>query len=84
MTGNQQLVDDAPVRRFEYDDGTHVLAADVGVETDASVDVVGDTAIVVTGAEQYDLDVPAGDAQAFIKNGVLTVEVTGDSEEGTQ
>jgi len=39
------------------------------------------TAIVVSGSEQYDLAVPAGDAQAFIKNGVLTVEVTSDSEE---
>lgn len=81
MNGNQQLSDDAPVRRFEYDDGTHVLAADLGETGDASVDVVGGTAIVVTGSEQYDLSVPAGDAQAFIRNGVLTVEVTDDSQE---
>ncbi|SFS08515.1 hypothetical protein SAMN05216559_3446 [Halomicrobium zhouii] len=81
MNGNQQLVDDAPVRRFEYDDGTRVLAADLGVAGDASVDVVDETAIVVSGSDQYDLALPAGDAQAFIKNGVLTVEVTSDSEE---
>lgn len=81
MNGNQQLDDDAPVRRFEYDDGTRVLAADLGVAGDASVDVVDGTAIVVAGSDQYDLAVPAGDAQAFIKNGVLTVEVTSDSEE---
>jgi len=42
MNGNQQLDDDAPVRRFEYDDGTRVLAADLGVAGDASVDVVDD------------------------------------------
>lgn len=81
MKGNQQLSDDAPVRRFEYEDGTNVLAADLGVVGDASVDVVDGTAIVVTGTDQYDLSVPAGDAQAFIKNGVLTIEVTSDSEE---
>lgn len=81
MNGNQQLADDAPVRRFEYDDGTAVLAADLGAVADASVDVVDGTAIVVTESDQYDLTVPAGDARAFIKNGVLTVEVSSDSEE---
>ena len=81
MNGNQQLSDDVPVRRFEYDDGTNVLAADLGVGRDVSVDVVDETAIVVAGSDQYDLEVPAGDAQAFIKNGVLTVEVTSGSEE---
>ena len=81
MNGNQQLMDDVPVRRFEYDDGSIVLAADVGTDGDASVDVVDGTAIVVAGSNQYDLEVPAGDAQAFIKNGVLSIEVTDDSEE---
>ena len=83
MNGNQQLADDAPVRRFEYDDLT-VLAADLGAVGYASVDVVDGTAIVVTGSDQYDLDLPAGDAQAFMKNGVLTVEVRSDSEEAHQ
>ena len=81
MNGNQQLVDDRPVRRFEYEDGTEVLAVDLGVAGDTSVDVVGGTAIIATAGDQYDLALPAGDAQAFIKNGVLTVEVTSDSEE---
>jgi HSP20 family molecular chaperone IbpA len=32
--------------------------------------------IVVVGDEQYDFELPGGsDAQAFMKNGVLTVEV---------
>ncbi|ACV48200.1 MULTISPECIES: DUF7127 family protein [Halomicrobium] len=75
MTDQQQLVGDAPLRRYEYDDAV-VLAADIGVTDDATVDVVDDTAIVVVGDEQYDFDLPAGDARAFIRNGVLTVEMS--------
>ena len=76
MTGPQQLEEGVPVRRFDYDDGL-VLAADVGTD-DASVDVVGDTVIVVSAGEQHELSVPEtadGEARAFIKNGVLTIEV---------
>ncbi|MFC6963587.1 hypothetical protein ACFQJ8_18040 [Halocatena marina] len=52
-----------------------MLVADIGLSTEASIDVVDDTAIVVIGDEQYEFDVPAGDAQAFIKNGIVTIEV---------
>jgi len=75
MTDQQQLVGDAPLRRYEYDDAV-VLAADIGITGDATVDVVDDTAIVVVGDEQYDFDLPSGDARAFIRNGVLTVEMS--------
>lgn len=80
MTSTQQQVGDAALRQYEYDDGTIVLAADMGVVDDASVDVVDDTVIVVADGVQHDLEVPAGDAQAFIRNGVLSVEVTGEVE----
>ncbi|WP_123539190.1 DUF7127 family protein [Halosimplex salinum] len=73
MTGTQQLSDDVGLRRYEYDDET-VLAADLGPSRDASVDVLDDAVIVVVDDEQYDLEL-AGDAQAFIRNGVLTIEV---------
>jgi uncharacterized protein YlxW (UPF0749 family) len=73
MSAKQQLGDDATVRRYEYDDGA-VLAADLGTERAASVDVLGETVIVVVDDEQYDLEVD-GDADAFINNGVLTIEV---------
>jgi hypothetical protein len=64
------------VATYDYDDGSTLLVADLGHGTDASVDVVDDTAIVVVGDEQYDVDLPnRGTAQAFIKNGVLTIEV---------
>ena len=75
MTDQQQLVGDAPLRQYEYDDAV-VLAADLGVVGDATVDVVDGTAIVLVDDEQYDFEVPGEDARAFIRNGVLTIEMT--------
>ena len=63
--------------RYEYDDGT-VVAVDLGpTGADGAVDVVDDTVIVVMGNEQRELEVPADaeDARAFMKNGVLTIEM---------
>lgn len=73
MTATKQFDEDVGLRRYEYEDAL-VMAADVGTEHEASVDVVGDTVIVLVGDEQYELDVE-GDARAFMKNGVLTIEV---------
>ena len=64
---------DVDVRRFEYDDSV-VLAADFGYVDSSSVDVVGDTVIVVVDDDQYDIELD-GDARAFMKNGILTIEV---------
>ncbi|WP_299267816.1 DUF7127 family protein [Halorientalis sp.] len=77
MSGQKQFrAEEGPVGRREYDDGAVVFVADVGVGRDASVDVVGDMAIVVADGEQYEFDIESGEeAQAFMKNGVLTVEV---------
>jgi len=75
MTNQQQLVGDAPLRRYEYDDEV-VLAADLGVVDNASVDIVDGTAIVVVDNQQYDFEVPGPDARAFIHNGVLSIEMT--------
>jgi len=80
MNTEQQLFNETPLRRFEYDDGV-VLAADVGPAEDASVDVVDGTVIVVVGTEQYEQRLPgADDSRAFINNGVLTIELS--AEEG--
>jgi hypothetical protein len=73
MSELQQFGDEVAVRRYEYDDGA-VLAADFGPAADAAVDVVDGTVIVVLGDEQHDIDV-AGASNAFISNGVLTIEV---------
>ncbi len=71
---------DVFARQYEYDDET-VIVADFGTaDGDATVDVVDGTAIVVVetpdGSRQEEFDLPANDAQAFMKNGVLTIEVS--------
>jgi hypothetical protein len=71
---------DALARRYDYGDSA-VLVADLGVSDDAAaVDVVDGTVILVVedgeDASQLELDAPDGDvAEAFINNGVVTVEV---------
>jgi hypothetical protein len=61
------------VQRAEYEERIE-LVVDFGRGADPSVDVVGDTVIVIAGGEQYETEV-SGDAQVFISNGVLTIEV---------
>ncbi|MFD1645728.1 DUF7127 family protein [Haloarchaeobius litoreus] len=71
--------DERFVRQYSYDDA-RVVAVDLADEfVGGSVDVIGDTVVVVGGGtEQYELDVP-GVSQAFIRNGVLTIEVEVDA-----
>ncbi|MFC5972856.1 hypothetical protein ACFPYI_16080 [Halomarina salina] len=76
MTNQLRFADgDGPLRRYDYSDRT-VFAADLGAGVEADVDVVDGTVMVVQGDQQYEFDVPAGRSQAFIKNGVVTVEVS--------
>jgi len=79
MNATDALREGTTLRRYEYEDAV-VYAGDLGQIGDATVDVVDDTAIVVAGDEQYDLDLPSGDAEAFIHNGILTIEVTKEVE----
>ena len=67
------IAEDVGMARREYEDHVQIVA-DFGAETDASVDVVEGTVIVVADEDQYELDVD-GDAQAFMQNGILTIEV---------
>jgi len=78
MTEKQRFADgEVAGRRYEYDDRS-VLVADFGTGVDGTVDLVGDTAIVVVGDDQYEFEVPAGvTARASMNNGVLTVEAEG-------
>jgi len=74
MNVQEQLTErDVDVRRVETGEGVE-LVVDFGPGADGSVDVVDGTVIVVLRGEQYDIDVE-GDAQAFIRNGLLTIEV---------
>lgn len=65
------------VRRYDRDDGVDVVA-DFGRAADVSVDLVDGTAILVVEREesvQRELELPDGEAKAFINNGVVTIEV---------
>lgn len=66
-----------PVYREETDAGTRIVA-DLGpAVTEAAVDVVDGTAIVVIDGAQYEFDLPTGRvSDTFITNGVLSIEVT--------
>jgi len=66
-------------RRYDYPDAT-VFVLDVSAHpNEVDVDIVDGTAIVVvdagTDAEQHEIELPDGDATAFINNGVVTIEV---------
>ena len=76
MNLQQQFRDEnVAVREVAYDDRV-VWAIDFGRDVDATVDVVDDTAFVIASGDQYEFDL-ADDARAFMKNGVLTIEVDG-------
>jgi hypothetical protein len=75
MRAKEQLAERGiEAARREYDD-RYELAADFGPSADPSVDVVGETVIISQNNTTYDVDVE-GSAQAFMKNGILTIEVS--------
>jgi hypothetical protein len=75
----QSLSDDhdVAVRRYDAADGD-AIAVDFGPGRSPTVDVLGDTAIVVfdDDDQQVEFDLPAANADTFITNGVLTIEVS--------
>ena len=92
MSNRQRFADEGVFgRRYDYD-GRTILVADFGTSSDGSVDLVGGTAIVVVGDDQYEFEVPEGvNTHASMNNGVLTVEVERtdveteiESESGTE
>jgi len=76
----QQFADDEDrVVRTVQNDEERAVVADLGPAAgDAIVDVVDETAIVVTDEEEYDVELPAPAERAFIRNGVLTIELEAD------
>ena len=80
MPDEAQIRSDVPVRRYDYD-GESLIVADLGIEArDADVEVLDDVAIVVVpgpeGDRQFEIELPdAGVSNTFITNGVLTIEV---------
>ena len=63
---------DGPVRRYDYDDGS-VVVADVG-PADGHAEVVDGTVVVVTDGGHREFEAPAGAARAVMNNGVVTIE----------
>ena len=64
------------VTTYESENGTE-LAVDFGPSVQSAVDIVGETAIVVVDDDQYEFELDTENAQAFITNGVLSIEVNG-------
>lgn len=65
---------DGSVRTRTYDDGSAIVA-DFGANAgDLSVDVVGDTVIVVADDHQVEFELPEGADGISVNNGVLTIE----------
>jgi hypothetical protein len=73
----QQILDDdeRPVRRIEAE---NVVVADLGQGTEATVESLDGTAIVVFDDETVEIDLPSAISDAFITNGVLTIELEDD------
>ena len=64
--------DDVTIARREYEDGTE-LVVDFGPGVDATLDVVGDTAIVVAGDRQFEFDVPDEATDITTNDGILII-----------
>lgn len=66
--------DDTLARRVDYDDSV-LFVVDLGPSRDASVDVVDGSAIVVVDGDEFEFDIPEGEARASMSNGVVTIEI---------
>lgn len=82
MTTNlQQFIEDDQVlvRTVDRPTGVDYVLAFPRSDRETTVDIVDGTAIVVTGhgdtERQHEIDLPQDDAEAFIKNGILTIHM---------
>lgn len=66
------------ITKREYD-GEQVIAVDFGPGSETpELDVVGETAIVVVGGEQFEFGIPPDASDVTINDGILTI--TADKE----
>jgi len=56
-----------------YEDGS-VIVIDFGPDIEVSVDIVGETAIVIAGDQQYEFEMPAEASDIIANDGVLLIE----------
>lgn len=70
IAGNEAAV---TITRREYDEES-VIAMDFGLlDGEPTVDVVGDTAIVVVGGGQFEFEVPADATDVTVNDGILSI-----------
>jgi hypothetical protein len=65
--------DDITITYRDYDD-ENVIVVDFGPGVEATLDVVGDTAIVVANGEQYEFEVPEEASDISVNDGMLVIE----------
>lgn len=65
--------DDITIAHREYEEGT-VIVIDFGPDVDASVDVVGETAIVVTDDLQFEFNVPTEATDITANDGMIEIK----------
>lgn len=64
--------EDVTITHREYD-GKNVVIVDFGPGVEASVDVVGETAIVVAGDQQFEFEIPDEATEVTTNDGMLTI-----------
>ncbi len=65
--------EDMTIDHRAYEDGS-VIVIDFGPDVEVSVDIVGETAIVIAGDQQYEFEVPAEASEVTANDGVLLIE----------
>ena len=76
----QQFIEDGePLVTHHETDGRKKVVADLGAAVDATVDVTDGLALVTVDGETTELELPGDPERAFIRNGVLTIELEGDA-----
>jgi hypothetical protein len=66
--------DGITITRREYDGAENIIVVDFGPGVEASLDIVGDTAIVVAGDRQFEFEVPEEASDVSVNEGMLTIE----------
>jgi len=65
---------DITIARREYEGEENVIVVDFGPGVKASLDVVGDTAIVVAGDRQFEFGVPPEASDISVNDRMLIIE----------
>lgn len=76
----QQFIEgDEPFVTYLDTDDESTVVADFGAASEVSVDTLDGLALVTVDGETTEIDLPSDAERAFIKNGVLTIELEEDA-----